>query len=209
MTYKEYCERVREIPVSGELEFARAVFWLHPEILPLGLVSAAGCGEKVIKVPERVKNWFGRTVPVIAVAKGAFAGNGNVTDIILPSGIGRIPEGAFAGCRNLRNITVPRKVRRIGEGTFAGCTGLENVFYEGTKEEWDRIGIECRRHETDFGDLIPGTPVQKILSERSVYIPGNRALLTADIHFRCDPGEALGAARHQTENCGNDITGRK
>ena len=188
MDYKEFAERIRHIPVSDKLEYEPAVFWLHRERLPLGLVSLGGEKSLVIRIPESAENRYGRNVPVIAIARAAFSGNEEVTDIVLPPSIDRLPAGAFAGCSSLRRITIPRAVKRIPEGTFAGCRSLEDIYYEGTREEWKKIDIVHQRHEIEFGKVLPGQPVQEILAERWINIPGNEPIFSANIHFRCPLG---------------------
>ena len=205
MNYKEYCEFIKDIEISDSLEFCQAIMWLHPEILPLGLVSIADKSLSIIRVPEKAKNRFDRIVPIIAVAKGAFAGNENITDIILPSSIERLPQGAFAGCSSLKNITIPKKIKHIKEKTFDGCCNLENIYYEDTPEEWDKIEIIHEKHEIEFGDVIPGTQVHTILAERRMFIPGNEAVLTANIHFRCNFTEIDSGTFH-SKIVGKDIT---
>ena len=206
MNYKEYCESVKDVEVPDCLVFSRAVMWVHPEVLPLELVSIGEKELSTVKVPGTIINRSGRIVPVTAIAKDAFAGNKNITDIILPSGIERFPQGAFAGCSNLKNITIPKRIKHIKEKTFAGCVNLENVYYEGTQEEWDAMEIVHEKHEIEFGDVIPGTPVRLIIAERRVFIPGNEALLTANIHFRCDLTES-GSGSFQIRTGGKDVTG--
>ena len=205
MNYKEYYETIKDVEVSDKLVFNLAILWLHPEKLPVGLVSVGDGDLKIVKVPERVKNKYGRFVPLVAVARDAFAGNTTVTDIILPRSVTSLPEGAFAGCRNLRNIVIPKSIKKFRKKTFDGCVNLKNVFYEGTPEEWDEIEIVHRKHEIEFGDCIPGTPVHTILAERRVFIPGNEALLTADLHFHCDLGETV-TSSFSIRACGKDIT---
>lgn len=185
MKYNNYLESIKNVPFPDDLVFDQAILWLHPEILPLELVSLGNCGLNVIKVPEQIENRYGKTVPVISVARNVFAGNGNITDVILPSSIDSIAQGAFAGCSHLRNITIPKRVKTIRAKTFDGCIDLENVYYEGTEEEWNKMNIVHDKHEIEFGDCIPGSPVQTILAERRVHIPGNDALFTANLHFRC------------------------
>lgn len=194
MNYSEYLEIIKNIDVSDELLFRQAILWLHPEILPLGLVSIGESDAPIIKIPEKAKNKYNRIVPVIAISKDAFAGKKNITDIILPSSIEKIPQGAFAGCTNLKNITIPRKIRMIKEKTFEGCVNLENVFFEGTAEEWDKIEIVHEKHEIDFGDCLPGTPVQTIISERRMFIPGNESLFTCNIHFNCNLKKSINSS---------------
>ena len=186
MNYSQFIESVRDTePLQDYRLFREAVMWPRRERLPLRLMSVGDNPSSVVRVPERVKNKFGRIVQVVGISGNAFAGNENVTDIILPSSIEGLPAGAFAGCRNLKNVTIPGNIGIIREKTFEGCTSLENVFYEGTLEEWSRIEIVHEKHEIEFGNLIPGTPVHEILSEKLVPVPGNEALFSAAIHFRC------------------------
>ncbi|MBP5237184.1 MAG: leucine-rich repeat domain-containing protein [Clostridia bacterium] len=204
--YAEYLDSIRNVDVSGDLEYALAVVWLHPEILPVCLISTGGCGLPVIRVPERITNRYGRSVPVVAISREAFPGNEIVTDIILPSTVERLPAGAFSGCKNLKNITIPKNIRTIKEKTFEGCGSLENVYYEGTPEEWDAIEIIHEKREIDFGTNIPGTPVREIRSERRMNIPGNEALLSANIHFRCELERSGKPGSFQIKAGGKDIT---
>ncbi len=185
MDFREYTTLMRDIHPSEKLQYKRAILGLHPERLPLRLVSLGGEMSPVIKVPGTVMNEYGRMVPVIAIAKDVFAGNEHITDVILPSSLSWLPAGAFAGCSSLRNITIPKSIKTIKQGTFEGCTNLENVYFEGTRDEWNSVEIVHDRHEIDFGPLIQGTPVHTILAERNINIPGNEALFSANIHFRC------------------------
>ena len=195
MDFKAYWDSVKDIPVSEKLEYQIAVLWLHPGRLPLGVVSIGDETMPVIKIPERAVNPFGHEekhiVPVIAFSKNVFSGKTHITDIILPQSVGDIPAGAFAGCTGLKRITIPKKVTSIQEGSFAGCSQLSDIYYEGTPEEWSRIRIVHQKHETEFGSMIGGSPVQQITAERLVHIPGNEPLFSANIHFRCSLSETV------------------
>ena len=81
----------------------------------------------------------------------------------------------------------PGKAEKI----FGDLTGAPELsFLEGTMEEWNRINIIHHKHEVEFGQLIPGTPVQEVKAERMIFIPGNEAIFSANIHFLCRlPGE--------------------
>lgn len=185
MNYTEYRCVIEDTPYTDSIKYKQAVFWVHSEHLPLGVVSVGENVSGIVKIPDHIVNKAGCSVPVIAVNKNAFAGHDCITDIVLPSGLERIPGGAFSGCSGLRRITIPRKVKSIQEGAFAGCDNLEDVYYEGTREEWKNVNIVHQKHEIEFGEFIPGTPVQSIKAERLVHIPGNDALLKANIHFHC------------------------
>ena len=206
MNFNEYKEKIKNVPYTDSLEYQQAILWLHPEILPLGVVSIGNPGCSIIKVPEKVTNKYGRIVPVIAISKKAFFEKKDLTDIVLPHCIERIPMGAFAGCSSLKAITIPRKVKIIKEGTFAGCNQLEDIYYEGTMEEWEKIDIVHQKHEIEFGKLISGTPVHEIQSERMLNIPGNEALFSANIHFRCKLSEQEQNSVFELKTGNKDIT---
>ncbi len=193
MNFDEYYDAVKDVPDTDSLKYDLAIMWLNRALLPLKVVSV-GNASGVIKIPSRTVNEYGRSVPVVAIGKDAFANHSNITDIILPHSIESLPAGAFRGCSELRGITIPRKIHTIREGTFADCDKLENVYYEGTAEEWNRLVIVHQKHEIEFGNTIPGTPVCEIKGERLLHIPGNDALFTANIHFNCVlPGKSGGS----------------
>lgn len=207
MTYEKYCESVKDIePLRDNKLYFDVVMWPRRERLPLRLMTTGDGNPSVVKVPESIKNRYGNIVPVIGISANAFAGNENVTDIILPSSIGSFPAGALADCRNLRNITIPKSIPIIMEKTFEGCVSLKNVFYEGTLEEWRNLEIVHEKHEIEFGDCFPGTPVHRVLSERLLHIPGNDALFSATIHFRCELEKTEQPASFQIITGGKDVT---
>ena len=207
MTYKDYCAFIGDSePLQDPSLYYDAVMWPHHERLPLRLMSVGDSGLSTVKIPPCIKNKYGNSVPVVGISDQAFAGNEQVTDIILPSCIESFPAGAFSGCLNLKNITIPKNIRIIRERTFEHCKSLRNVFYGGTLEEWRKIEIVHEKHEIEFGKLISGTPVHEILSERLVPIPGNEALLSATIHFRCELEKSQGPMIFQIKMAGIDVT---
>ena len=90
MNFNEYKEKIKNVPYTNSLEYQQAILWLHPEILPLGVVSIGTPGCSVIKVPEKATNKYGRIVPVIAISPKAFCEKKDLTDIVLPQSIERI-----------------------------------------------------------------------------------------------------------------------
>jgi len=185
MDFSEYRTIIESTPATQRLKYRLAVVWLHPEKLPLSVAAAGGCTDKVIRVPNTAENRYGLRVPVISVDSGTFRGNTNVTDIILGTGIEKIDAESFAGCTALERITIPRAVKRIGAGTFEGCTSLTDVYYEGTPEEWEKVDIVTHKRETVYGELASGAPVQRIVCDKLVPVPGNEVLNTVTVHFRC------------------------
>lgn len=139
MNFNEYKNVIESAPETSGFEYKLAVAWLHPEWLPLAVVSLNNSTDTIIKVPDMAVNRYGKSVPVTAIAGNAFKGNTTVKDIILGSNIERIGAGAFAGCTALERITIPKKVSMIPLGAFDGCTSLADIYYEGTPEEWKKL----------------------------------------------------------------------
>ena len=185
MDYAEYKKIIDSTPETKGLEYSYAVAWLHPEFLPIGVISLNGCEKKIIKIPEMAVNKYGNTVSVIAIGRDAFRNNTNVTNIILGHNIEKIGAGAFAGCTSLERITIPRKIKRIGQETFKDCISLSDIYYEGTPEEWEKIEKFTEKREVELGKLISGSPVQEVF-EKITPIEGNEALTRATVHFNCD-----------------------
>lgn len=211
MKYFDYAEKIKDIPYPERLGYHIAVVWLHPERMPLGVVSLGDETMPVVKIPhEAVNNFYPDryhyTVPVIAIARDLFRGREDITDIVLPSTIQRLPEYAFEGCKNLRRITLPKNIRTILKGTFEGCENLIDIYYEGSREEWEQINIVHQKHECELGEMIPGTPVQQITSERIIHIPGNEPVFSANVHFHCDLTHAEGNPEFHVKAGKKDIT---
>ncbi len=59
----------------------------------------------------------------------------------IPDGVTNIGDSAFELCRGLTIIGIPAGVTSIGEGAFNDCASLTDVYYGGTEEEWNAIGI--------------------------------------------------------------------
>ena len=145
---------------------------------------------EVVKLPLFHQKSFDRYAWAFGFTPTTFKGNEKVTDVIFSKMFGSVFQtGSFDGCRNLRRITIPKNVVKIEENAFKHCDNLEDIYYSGTLEEWKKVYIASEKHEVDFGEFYPGTPVQKIMSERLCHIPGNEALFRATIHFNCNLDE--------------------
>ena len=185
MNYYDYINIIKGTPETQGLEYDKAVMWLHPEKLPLGVVSLNGCTDKIIRIPKTAVNSYGQEVDVIGIGCDAFQGNTNVTDVILHPGIRMVGGSTFKGCTALERIYFPKQIKRISKYMFSGCTSLTDIYYEGSYEDWKQLEPPTEKRIKGFGDLIPGTPVQKVTYENIVRKPGIEALNLATIHFNC------------------------
>lgn len=187
MIYKEYLKLIKGNPVTENFAMDLAFHWLSPGRYPLKVCELTDKSQTFIRIPTKGINPHSKKdVLVVGFSAKAFSGNETITDVVLHTHIRGIPEGAFAGCVSLEHITIPKNVTAIGKDTFKDCDGLTDVYYEGTKEEWDKIRIVDSERVTEFGDMIPGTPVRELTSDRLVHLPGNDPLHRATIHFSCD-----------------------
>ena len=75
--------------------------------------------------------------PTIGGAKVVTIGNGdrgvvmsnvgNITSVVIPSGVTKINEGAFDSLYALTSITIPSTVTYIGESAFSSCSALKSI----------------------------------------------------------------------------------
>ena len=189
MLFKEYIKTIENTQEYKNLDLGYTSWTYMSGVMKRVSLIVKGINgttiPEVIKLPRKAINRWGNEVPVSGFLPSVFSGNGFVTDIILHPGIGGFPEGAFGGCKNLRRITIPKRVREIKRNVFAGCHSLEDVYYEGTREEWEKINIYMGTRIVKTGALIPGTPVCEVVADYEKHDPGNDALLKANIHFNC------------------------
>ena len=78
---------------------------------------------------------------VTNIGERAFCDCRSLTSITIPDSVTNIGRSAFASCFSLTSITIPDSVTSIGEGNvFWQCGKLTNVTYNGTKEQWSKVG---------------------------------------------------------------------
>ncbi len=191
MKYSEFVELMKERPYTESLGYrlgyggrtSRGREW--PQ-----LVEEVDDSVEIVKVPLYHERGD-RYVRVLGFSPKAFRDKEKITDIIISKvHDAYIWSGSFAGCKNLKRITIPR-VMRIEKNAFRDCDSLEDIYFEGSLEEWREIEIVSEKHVMDFGGFIPGSPVQKLESERLERLSGNDALFKATIHFNCDLEELM------------------
>jgi hypothetical protein len=73
------------------------------------------------------------------IDSAAFRGCISLRSIIVPVGIGEIPERMFMGCSSLFHVVLPAGIKRLHSESFAGCTSLSSIDIP---ESVERIGSD-------------------------------------------------------------------
>ena len=71
-----------------------------------------------------------------------FYGCTSLTSLAISNGVTKIRNYAFNGCTKLENISIPLSVDTIEYSAFGNCDNLKNVYYNGHKDQWDKISID-------------------------------------------------------------------
>lgn len=187
MLFDEYKQKVIDVmPISDGLEFYTRSQWPGMRYSRVQ-VNSISSTDSVVKLPDRRLNCYGNIVPVMTVVSGVLCANPNMTDLILPSIFMFISDGMLTGCSKLKRMTFPKNITRIPKNTFTDCTSLEDIYYEGTREEWDKIDVDfyIDKHNIDW--KTDGLHC-KVTTIRYPEL-GNEPLRHARIHFNCDLGD--------------------
>lgn len=64
-----------------------------------------------------------------------------VKEIVIEDGVTNIGSYAFYTQTHLQSIRIPASVTQINTNAFEGCTELTDIYYNSTKEDWDKISV--------------------------------------------------------------------
>lgn len=71
-------------------------------------------------------------VAVKSICNNAFANNGDLTKVTLPSGLVCIANGVFKHCGNLEEVGLPESLQSVGADAFSYCSGLISIEFGGS-----------------------------------------------------------------------------
>lgn len=196
MLFDEYKQKVIDVtPISEGLEFCTKRQWLGTHYSRVQ-VTGINSTDSVVKLPDRRLNCYGNIVPVATVAAGVLRGDPNMTDLILPSVFMYISDGMLTGCTKLKRMTFPKNITHIPENAFSDCTSLEDVYYEGSRQEWDKIDVDFYIDKYNIDWKTDGLHC-KVTTIRYPEL-GNAPLYHARIHFDCDLSDCATVSSAET-----------
>lgn len=105
--------------------------------------------ESIVFVPEELD---GKTVGEIGY--GAFSGNADIEQVILPSTVKKIGGDAFSHCTNLQYVFMGQEVESIGGEAFAYCLSMKEIRFP---QELKDMGVNMCAYCTQLETLVfPG-----------------------------------------------------
>ncbi|MBP3315538.1 MAG: leucine-rich repeat protein [Clostridia bacterium] len=82
-------------------------------------------------------NWHDN---IQAIGINTFYGCSSLGEIDFPENLTTL-DGNFSNCTSLHTVNLSKNIQGIGARTFYGCESLKTINYDGTKEEWNAVGI--------------------------------------------------------------------
>lgn len=82
---------------------------------------------------------FGSGLRDISIS--SFTGCKSLKTVRLPDTLQRIFAEAFRNCTGLTDVYIGSGITSINSEAFSNCSGIENVWYRGTKEQWNALGV--------------------------------------------------------------------
>ncbi len=99
------------------------------------LFSIGECTDTEIIIPSKYNG-----LPVIGV--DWLSGESGITRVVFPETFTALDAFDLSYCRGLLTVEIPATITIMREAAFYDDINLVNVYYDGTKEEWDRITFE-------------------------------------------------------------------
>lgn len=68
----------------------------------------------------------------------------------IPNTANTIGSSAFWGDKELKEVQIPASIKTIKNSAFGKCSSLKTIYYEGSKEDWDKISIDNSNNENQL-----------------------------------------------------------
>lgn len=78
---------------------------------------------------------------ITQMGQGIFTGCSALERAVLSKGFGGITREMFAGCVRLKSVELSANVTVIEPDAFLDCWSLTDIYYNGTREQWEKVRI--------------------------------------------------------------------
>ena len=165
-----HCDSLSNIDVDKE----NAAFMCENGVLydkeKTRLLRCFNMNDKMFEIPDTIKY----------IEECAFQTCENTNKVIMPDGIDKIPDSVFWLCKSLKTIVIPKSITKI-ESYALSNTSLEKIYYEGSKEDWNKVTIDATAGENYCNYFILGIPkyYNCIYSSEQTQICDDNSTITA------------------------------
>ena len=118
----------------------------------------------------------------------------SIKEVTVFTGITNIGDHAFAGCKNITRIEIPMSVVKIGVGVLEDSSALKNIYYNGSKDDWDKIVIDASNTMIKYTNisLNDGTFIHAEKRDNTLKVTGGK---TAKVKYKKLRKKAQSVAR--------------
>lgn len=220
-----FCKKLKsiELPVTleviGSTAFSKTALesiYIPRNVTSIGMRAFDEC-KLLEKIEVDEKNEYYASVDGVLFSKDMKTlydyPEAGASEYTIPSGVERIERNAFSDANQLKVLEIPASVTEIGEDAFYLCRSLKVINYEGSKEEWLKIGISPTGND-DLRDAVrnnncvlnykePETKIILTIGETTALVCGEEK--TSDVSPKLVNDRTMLPARFVAENLGATV----
>lgn len=97
-----------------------------------------------INIPDKVKY----------IGNFSFSYSSSLASVHIGKNVEYIGTGAFGYSKSIAYVFLPKSVKTLGDSAFDYCYSIAFMFYEGTKEEYEALGVNGTNHYLNDAEHI-------------------------------------------------------
>ncbi len=136
------CQEITNLQLPNKLETIEShAFYFMNQITKIDIPSSVTIIEK--STFDTMEQLSSITLPdgITSLADNLFAYCTNLSEVNLPKNLETIGKETFYSCESIIDITFPVSLKEVGYHAFDLCSNLESIYYNGTKDQFDKINL--------------------------------------------------------------------